>query len=156
VLHRHNLVAPAGDLFASSMRDWWLALALPFSERLRIHQDLGLLDTLEPLIAEVDAELVRLSTESPWAEQVPFLVHLPGIGVHTPMPVLSAIGDITRYPSAAQLVGYSGLGASVHDSGQTHRGGTITKQGRRDLRAAMVEAAWVAVRHHPYWRAEFV
>jgi transposase len=156
VLHRHNLVPPSGDLFAPSMRDWWQALALPFSERLRIRQDLGLLETLEPLIAEVDTELVRLSTAEPWADQVPFLIHLPGIGVHTAMTVLSAIGDITRFPSASQLVGYSGLGAGVHDSGQTHRGGTITKQGRRDLRAAMVEAAWVAVRHHPFWQAEFV
>jgi transposase len=65
VLHRHNLVPPAGDLFAPSMREWWQALELPFSERLRIRQDLGLLNTLEPLIAEVDAELVRLGTASP-------------------------------------------------------------------------------------------
>jgi hypothetical protein len=97
VLHRHNLVPPAGDLFAPAMRDWWQALALPFSERLRIRQDLGLLDTLEPLIAEVDAELVRLSTAEEWAEQVPFLVHLPGIGILTAMTLLSAIGDITRF-----------------------------------------------------------
>ena len=43
----------------------------------------------------------------------------------------------------------------MHDPGQTHRGGHITKEGRSDLRAVMVEAAWVAVEHHPHWKAQF-
>ncbi len=52
------------------------------------------------------------------------------------MFLLAAIGDISRFPSAKQLVGYTGLGARVHDSGQTHRGGGLTKEGRRDLQCA--------------------
>jgi hypothetical protein len=71
------------------------------------------------------------------------------------MTVLAAIGDITRFPSAKELVGYSGLGAGIHDSGLTHQGKGITKQGRRELRKALVEAAWVAVNMHPYWKAQF-
>ena len=43
----------------------------------------------------------------------------------------------------------------MHDSAETHRGGGITKQGRRDLRAAMAEATWVAVLHNAYWKARF-
>lgn len=34
--------------------------------------------------------------------------------------------------------------------GQTYRTGAITKQGRRGLRMAMVEAARTAVEHHPH------
>src|SRR5258706_13366073 len=71
------------------------------------------------------------------------------------MALLAAMGDISRFPSAKKLVGYSGLGASVHDSGQTHRSGPITKQGRRELRTVLVEAAWSAVLHHPHWHTEF-
>ena len=81
--------------------------------------------------------------------QVPFLVQLPGLGVLSALRILAAIGEITRFPSAKHLVGYAGLGASVHQSGATDRGGRITKQGRSDLRGVMVEAAWVAVEHHP-------
>jgi hypothetical protein len=33
--------------------------------------------------------------------------------------------------------------------------GGITKEGRSELRIAMVEAAWVAVEHHPHWKGEF-
>jgi transposase len=65
VLQRHNLVPPEGGLFAPAQRAWWTALQLAASERLRVRQDLSLLDSLEPLIAEVEAELVRLSQEEP-------------------------------------------------------------------------------------------
>ena len=71
------------------------------------------------------------------------------------MTVLAAIGDINRFAHPSQLVGYAGLGARVHESGQTHNTGGITKQGRRELRAAMVEAAWVAVAHNAFWKAKF-
>jgi transposase len=32
--------------------------------------------------------------------------------------------------------------------------GPITKEGRRDVRGVMVEAAWVAVEHHPPWKTQ--
>jgi hypothetical protein len=47
------------------------------------------------------------------------------------------------------------LGASVHASGQTYHTGPITKQGRRELRTVLVETAWSAVTHQPFWKAEF-
>ncbi len=87
-------------------------------------------------------------------DQVTHLVHLPGFGVVTAVTVLAAIGDIHRFEDAKHLVGYAGLGATIHDSGLTTRTGRITKAGRRDLRTAMVEAAQVAANSHPHWKAE--
>ncbi len=69
--------------------------------------------------------------------------------------LLAAIGDIQRFAARHKLVGYAGLGASVHSSGQEHYGGRLTKEGRRDIRSTMVEAAWVAVGSHPYWKRQF-
>src|SRR5260370_15211375 len=71
------------------------------------------------------------------------------------MSVLAAIGDIARFPTSKQLVGYAGLGASIHASGQVQRSGGITKEGPSRLRTVMVEAAWGAVEHHPYWKGQF-
>ncbi len=87
--------------------------------------------------------------------RVPLLIQLPGIQLVSAVTILAAIGEIERFPSAQQLVGYAGLGARVHDSGQLRRTGRITKAGRRDLRHIMVEAAHSASRHHGHWRAEF-
>jgi len=155
VLHRQQVVPPEGEVFALANRPWWLALDLPAGEKLRTRQDLTQLEQLVPLIAEVDAELHRLSLADPWADQMPYLVQLPGIGLLTAMTVLAAIGDITRFPTAKKLVGYAGLGARIHSSGETHYTGGITKQGRRELRTSLIEAAWVAVRYSPFWQAQF-
>jgi transposase len=155
VLQRHNLAPPPGKPFAAHQREWWRALELSATEKLRVQQDLGLYQTLDELIKETEAELGRLSTCDPWVKNVPFLVQLPGLGVLSAMRLLAAIGDISRFPSARHLVGYSGLGASVHQSGETNHGGPVTKEGRSDLRGVMVEAAWVAVEHHPHWKAQF-
>jgi transposase len=155
VLHRLNLPPPDGELFARKQRECWKSLELSATERLRVDQDLATLEHIGEQIEEVDAELRRLSTSKHWGEQTPYLVQLPGIGLLTAMTILGAIGDVTRFPSSKQLVGYAGLGAGVHDSGKSHRDKGITKQGRRDLRFVLVEAARVAVQTHPYWKREF-
>jgi len=155
VLHRLNLRPPDGDAFAHKQRAWWEALDLSPTERLRVDQDVATLDHIGPQIAAVDAELRRLSTSDVWADQVPYLVQLPGLAVLSAMTILGAIGDITRFPSAKKLVGYAGLGAGVHDSGKTHRDKGITKQGRRELRYVLIEAARAAAQSHPYWKRAF-
>jgi transposase len=155
LLHRHQLAPPAGEVFSQVNRTWWAALEVSAIERLHVKHDLATLAQVGQQLADVEAELNRLSTSEPWAGPMPYLVQLPGLGLITALTVLAAIGDVTRFETAKKLVGYAGLGASVHDSGLTHRTGRITKTGRRDLRYVMVEAAWAAVEHHPYWKAEF-
>jgi transposase len=155
VLIRHNIIAPPTEIFGAGQRSWWDGLDLPASEKLRIRHDLTILDNLEPLIKEVDAELARQSNLPPWDRQAAFLMQLPGVAVTSAMQLLAAIGDIQRFPDAHKLVGYAGLGASVHSSGQEHYGGHITKHGRRDLRHTMVDVAWVAIANHAYWKALF-
>ena len=155
VLHRHHIVPPPGKLYHPDNQAWWLKLDLSPGDKLRVRQELIMLEQLDSLITETTAELHRLSLSAPWREQLPYLIQLPGIGVLTGMVILSAIGDVTRFPSAKKLVGYAGLGAKVHASGLSYRTGGITKQGRKELRAALVEAAWVAVRFDQRWKEQF-
>jgi len=155
VLHRNHIVPPEGKLYHPDRRDWWLGLELVAGDKLRVRQELVMLDQLDTLIDETSDELYRLSLSEPWLEQLPYLIQLPGIGALTAMVILSAVGDIQRFPSAKKLVGYAGLGARIHASGLTFHTGGITKQGRRELRAALVEAAWVTVRVDPTWREQF-
>ncbi|HTX79652.1 MAG TPA: IS110 family transposase [Longilinea sp.] len=155
LVHRHNLTLPEGGAFADKNQSWWKALSLSAVEQLRLKQDLALLEFLDPQIEAIDAELARLSNCDPWKDATPYLMQLPGFGVILSMTVLAAIGEIQRFPTSKHLVGYAGLGASIHESGQTHYTGRITKQGRKELRYALVEAAWVAVGSHPFWREEY-
>jgi len=153
--HRHNLILPEGGAFTDKNQDWWKSLSLSPVEKLRLHQDLALLEFLAPEVKAVDAELARLSCCDPWKEAVPYLIQLPGFGLIITLTILSAIGDIQRFPTSKQLVGYSGLGASLHQSGETNYSGHMTKQGRRELRFALVEAAWTAISSSPYWREQY-
>ncbi len=155
VLHCHNVAPVAGDLFSESSQGWWNNLPVPKSKLLRTQQDLSIIDHLNVLITKVDAQLAQQSKSEYWADLVPFLIQLPGIGLLNAMTILSAIGDITRFPTAQKLVGYSEVDAKVHVSGRTRRTGGITKQGRRELRSVMAESAWIAVRTHPHWQAKF-
>ena len=153
LLHSHNLVLPEEGLVSQA---WWVRQEkISPLEKLQIGQEIALLEQIEKLKAEVDQELGKQSLGETWGSEAVRLMQLPGIGVVIAMTVLSAIGDIHRFASAAKLVGYSGLGAGVHDSGQEHIEKRITKSGRKELRWAMVEAAGRAVGMSPYWKEQY-
>jgi transposase len=151
VLHRHHLAPPQGAPFSPERRAWWLALPLSPLERTCLASDLDSLAFAQAQVARLEAALTALAAEE---ARLVLLLQLPGFSLVTALTVLAAIGDIGRFPSPKHLVGYAGLGARVHDSGQLHRSGRITKAGRRDLRAAQVEAAQTAANTHPHWQAE--
>ena len=151
LLIRTHQERPA-QAFKPQTRDWWESLPLSPIEKSILRTNL---DTLE--FAEKQIKLIEegLRQEAAREERAPLLVQLPGIAMLNALTILAAIGPIERFEDAKHLVGYAGLGASIHDSGQTHATGHITKAGRRDLRYAMTEAANIAVLHHPYWKKEF-
>ena len=153
LLHKHNLRLPEEGLLNQA---WWDAqTTISGLEKMQIRQELSLLDEIEKHKAAVDEELEKQSVGKLWGKQALQLMQLPGVGVIVAMTVLSAIGDITRFQSAKELVGYAGLGAGVHTSGKTHKDKHITKKGRKELRWIMVEAAWRAIRMSPYWNAQY-
>ena len=152
LIHRHNLILPKGKLRDKA---WWEAQQMSALEKIQIRQELAMLDEMEKHKAEVDGELGRQSLGEEWGKQAMRLLQLSGFGAIISMTVLSAIGDVSRFESAKKLVGYSGLGAGVHDSGKEHIEKRITKSGRKELRWAMVEAAWRAIRISPYWKEQY-
>ena len=153
LLHKHNLILSKAGLLDQA---WWDEQKnISLLEKMQIRQELFLLQEVEKLKEAVDEELQRQSTGAIWGKQALQIMQLPGVGFIVAMTVLSAIGDISRFENAKHLVGYAGIGAGVHDSGKTHKEKKITKKGRRELRWAMVEAAWRAVRMSPFWKAEY-
>ena len=154
-IHRFNLIPPEGPLFSKNNRSWWQEQEFSSMVRLQIKQDLLILEHLTAHKESVHQELSCLSNRDPWAKDMVFLMQIPGLGVVLSMTVLSAIGEISRFEDAKNLVGYAGLGAGIHSSGLKHQGKGITKAGRKELRWAMVEAAWGAVRSDPHWKVQY-
>jgi transposase len=155
VLTRRRVLPPPGDPFGAGSRSWWEGLPGSSTEHLRVRQDLDTLEFTREQLCELEAELSRLSVTEIWREPATLLMQLPGFAVVNTMTFLAAVGTIDRFPGPDQLVGYSGLCPRIRQSGETLRSGRISKAGRRELRTAMVQAAWAAVRSDRRWRRRF-
>jgi len=73
---------------------------------------------------------------------------LRGVAQTTAATIVSELGSLSRFESPRQLMGYSGLVAREHSSGNRIQRGAITKTGNAHLRRVLVEAAW-AYQHRP-------
>lgn len=70
------------------------------------------------------------------------LMALRGVSLIVAMTTLAELGDITRFDSPQELMGYLGLVPSEQSSGPRRRQGGITRTGNGHVRRVLVEAAW--------------
>lgn len=150
---QYRIVAPTGRKAFEA--EFWNNLNLPLVEKLRARHISEEIELLTRQIKEAEEAIAQLSVQEPWVKDVPYLVQIPGIGILTAMTILAAVGDINRFPNSKKLVGYAGLGARVYSSGETKKTGGITKQGRGELRYAMIESAWNAIKNSPFWKKKY-
>ena len=123
-------------------------LPLPAVWRASIVEALAVIELLDERIAPIEAELAPLAKAD---GRVQLLRTIPGIGQLLALTVAVEIGEISRFPSAAKLVGYSGLAPRVHQSGESSRTGRLSKAGPPLLRWAAVEAAQQGWRPQNPW-----
>lgn len=82
------------------------------------------------------------------APMVRALQALRGIDLIVAVTFVTEIGDVRRFESPRQLMGYLGLVPSERSTGTTVRRGGITKAGNGRVRHMLVESAWT-YRHPP-------
>lgn len=76
-----------------------------------------------------------------------YLQSIPGIGFVTAVTLLANIGDPRNLENVRELGGFIGLVPREYSTGERIIKGSITHLGNRTLRALLVEAAWIAIRH---------
>jgi transposase len=76
------------------------------------------------------------------------LMALRGVDLVSATVFLAEIGDLSRFRTPRELMGYLGLVPSENSTGETIRRGSITKAGNRRARRLLIESAW-AYRHPP-------
>jgi transposase len=106
--------APATDLFGSAGRRWLASQQLPVDEREMLEACLRGIDFLDREVAAIARALAELVLAS---AELRRLLTLPGVNIVAACALLAAIGDIRRFPTARQLVGYLGLDPKVRQSG---------------------------------------
>ena len=145
----HGVACPVSDLFGVSGRRLLKRLRLPEPWAGDVAASLRLIDELDDEIDGCERELRRLGADHRY---VPLLVTIPGIAWVLAYTIAAEIGDIDRFDSPVKLVGYTGLCPRVYQSGQSDRRGSLSKQGPRYLRWALIEATNHAGRHPLYSR----
>src|SRR5215813_7427913 len=71
-----------------------------------------------------------------------------GLDLVAAVTVLAEIGDLSRFQTPRELMGYLGLVPCENSTGHTVNRGGITKAGNGRARRILVEAAW-SYRHPP-------
>ena len=97
---------------------------------------------IERLTRAVETEVLTWR----FAPVVDSLQAMRGIQFVHAVTLVAELGDLTRFGSARQLMGYLGLVPRENSSGEHRRQGSITKAGNSYARRALIEAAW-AYRH---------
>jgi transposase len=122
--------------------------------RLLLRELLDHVDYLDRAIARVSA-VIEARTR-PFAAALALLCSIPGVKQRTAEVLLAEIGaDMGRFPSARHLCSWAAVCPGNHESGGKRRSGQ-TRKGNRWLRAALLQAAWAAVRvKGGYFGAQF-
>jgi transposase len=82
------------------------------------------------------------------AKMVTAFMALRGIDLVSAADLLAELGDLSRFPTAPEVMGYVGMGCSESSTGDTIQRGPITKSGNRRARRTLVECAW-SYQHPP-------
>ena len=155
VAHRHHLNHAKGKRFNEKNTAWQKDKILSELEQFQLGLEMENREYIEKQINRIGKEIAKMSHQKPWAESMTYIMQLPGFGVITAMTVLAAIGEIGRFETPKKLASYSGLTPGIEQSGTKKRGKGITKEGRRELRWALVEVAQRAVKSDPLWKRRF-
>jgi hypothetical protein len=99
---------------------------VPAVWRRSVAEALAVIDILDARIAPLEAELRPLARADP---RVQLLVTIPGVGEHLGLMIAAEIGDVARFPSPRNLIGFAGLAPRIAQSGQSSRTGALL-QGR--------------------------
>jgi transposase len=152
-LLRHGQQRPEGVKAWTKKHREWIKSHVRFAEA-------ALEATLSDYVDEVDhvgTRIVKLEKAIDEAihlappeirDVIEALQALRGVAQTTAASIVSELGSLSRFGSPRQLMGYSGLVASEHSSGNRVQRGGITKTGNGHLRRVIMEAAW-AYQHRP-------
>jgi transposase len=144
LLDKYDLQAQCTDLFGKKGLEWLRSLQLEPIDRTILNSDLQILEALDAQVEKINLEIASIAVDQ---ENVKLLMTLPGVDYYAAMVIANEIGDVTRFPDAKNLVSWTGLAPSIHQSGSRTKRGRITRQGSRTLRWILIQATHNACRN---------
>jgi transposase len=109
---------------------------------------LNILDTLEQEIKELDRIVKDAAKQD---EDVELLQSMDGVGPVTALAFKAEIDNARRFENSKDVGAYIGLTPRQYSSGEVNRQGGISKQGSKQVRCLLVEAATVLLTRCKVW-----
>jgi transposase len=135
--------------WSNNFIQWLKNLSLSPSARVSLNLLIeGYLQARKMVLAAT-REVRSLSKQERYKEKIKLLRSIPGIGEISALLFVTEIGDITRFKGLDPLCDYVGIVPKVHGSGEKEYVGGLTHRGHHELRDAVIEASWVAIRLDP-------
>ena len=104
---------------------------------------------LRQIIARLTKQIRTLATEDRYRMSVVYLKSVHGVSTLSAMILLTELIDIHRFRTLDHLASYCGLVPGEHSTGEEQTITGISRRRNPQLRALLVECAWVAVRTDP-------
>ena len=149
LLLRLGLHFPGKTTWGKSHRKWLAGQKIAQREQRIVFEEL--LDAERQARERADRLEAAIRTAVPeWslAALVTALQAMRGLDLVVAVTVAAEIGDLSRFESPRELMGYLGLVPSERSTGDQVKRGGITKAGNRRARRILVEASW-SYRHPP-------
>ena len=149
LLLRLGLHFPGKTTWGKAHRNWLASIKLAHREqRFVLEEYLMAEHQAKDRIGRIEQMIRGAVPEWSLREVVAALQAVRGFDLISAVTLMAEIGDLTRFASASDLMGYLGLVPREDSTGDRVRRGGITKAGNTRARKALVEASW-SYRHPP-------
>ena len=123
--------------------EWLESLEFPYEYQAGVRDEyIAAVRMSSTRMVDLDQRLNQTLQDWSWAPLANSLMALRGFDRLSAVTLLSELGDISRFGSPNQLMGYLGLVPCVYSSGAHRRTGGVTQAGNRHARQVLVESAW--------------
>ncbi len=145
--------ADIAELFTRQGQEHLANVALSAADRFEVQHLQAEWELFANQLQAADKQLREFAQGAPQFEREAraVLETIPQVGRVTIDAVLSELGDFRRFRSAKKVVAYAGLDPGRRESDGKVKQLSISKEGSRILRWALIQAAWRLVNTSPRW-----
>lgn len=140
---------PGKKTWTQAHMNWITSQKLEHAEqRIALEEMLLAVRQAQERIARLEVAIRAAVPDWSLSEAVTALMAMRGIDFIAATAFLAEIGDLSRFQTPRELMGYLGLVPSEHSTGDKVKRSGITKAGNRRARRILVECSW-SYRHPP-------
>jgi len=140
---------PGKRTWTQTHMNWLASQKLEHAEqRIAFEEMLLAVRQAQERVARLEVAIRAAVPDWSLAEVVTALMAIRGFDLVSATAFLAELGDLTRFGTPRELMGYLGLVPSEHSTGDKVKRSGITKAGNRRARRILVECSW-SYRHPP-------